>query len=338
MYQQALDQVSKQVPTKPMQSDMTRRRALAGLGAAGMILMLAGAACAETAVSVPDNSFPESVTSTRDGTLYVGSFNNGGVTKVAPGGKAEPLVKPGANGSRSTLGVLADENSGTLYVCSNDISGFGVAGPSETKGAWLKTFDLKTGEPKGSYALADAKSLCNDIVVGSDGTAYVSDSFTPNVYSLKPGGTALEVWATNPILAPAGKDGVGLDGIAIGADGNVYVTTFIPGKLFRIVMKDGKAGAVTELKTSRALDHADAMRAFGDGFLVIEGAGRLDKVTVNGDEAQIETIKDGLAEPVSVTLVGDTGWIAEGKLSYIIGDNKGKDPGPFTLKPVALSK
>jgi hypothetical protein len=25
-------------------------------------------------------------------------------------------------------------------------------------------------------------------------------------------------------------------------------------------------------------------------------------------------------------------------LSYIIGDNKGKDPGPFTIKPVALPK
>jgi len=54
--------------------------------------------------------------------------------------------------------------------------------------------------------------------------------------------------------------------------------------------------------------------------------------------AAIETVKDGLAEPVSVTQVGDIGWVAEGKLSYIIGDNKGKDPGPFTLKPVALPK
>jgi sugar lactone lactonase YvrE len=301
-------------------------------------LILAGAAQAQAPVGVPDKSFPESVTSTSDGTLYVGSFNNGGVTKVAPGGKPEEFVKAGANDSRSTLGVLADEKSGTLYVCSNDISGFGVPGPGSTKGAWLKTFDLKTGAPKGSFALADAKSLCNDIVVGSDGTAYVSDSFTPNVYSLKPGGTALEVWATSPALAPVGKDGVGLDGIAIGADGNLYVTTFIPGKLFKIAMKDGKAGEVTELKTSRVLDHADALRAHGDGLLVIEGAGRLDKVTVKGDEAQIETIKEGLAEPVSVTVVGNTGWVAEGKLSYIIGENKGKDPGPFNLQPVALSK
>ena len=86
------------------------------------------------------------------------------------------------------------------------------------------------------------------------------------------------------------------------------------------------------------LDHADALRAHGDGLLVIEGAGRLDKVTVKGDEARIETIKEGLAEPVSVTVVGNTGWVAEGKLSYIIGENKGKDPGPFKLEPVTLSK
>jgi len=321
MYQRALDQLSKQA-------------AIALVSA----VLLTGAAHAQSPVSIPDKSFPESVTSTRDGTLYVGSFNNGGVTKVAPGGNPEEFVKPGANGSRSTLGVLADEKSGTLYVCSNDLGHFGVAGPSDTKGAWLKTFDLKTGAPKGSFALADAKSFCNDIVVGSDGTAYVSDSVMPDVYSLKPGGTALDVWATNPMLAPVGKGGVGLDGIAIGADGNLYVTTFIPGKLFKIAMKDGKAGEVSELKTSRTLDHADALRAHGDGLLLIEGAGRLDKVTVKGEEAEIDTIKDGLAEPVSVTVQGNTGWVAEGKLSYIIGPNKGKDPGPFKLEPVTLSK
>jgi hypothetical protein len=259
------------------------------------------------------------------------------VTKVAPGGKAEQFIAPGANGSRSVLGLLADEKSGFLYVCSNDITGFGVPGPGDTKGAWLKTFDLKSGAPKGSFALADAKSLCNDIAVGSDGTAYVTDSFTPNVYSLKPGGTALEVFATDPMLGPA-KDGVGLDGIALGSDGNLYVTTYIPAKLFKIAVKDGKAGAVSELKPSRAIDHADAMRSFGGSLLLIEGNGKLDKVTVKGDDAEIETIKDGFDEPVSVTQVGDTGWVAEGKLSYIIGDNKTKDPGPFTLKPVALPK
>ncbi|HEY7844142.1 MAG TPA: hypothetical protein VID30_10730 [Bradyrhizobium sp.] len=324
-----------------IQGELLKSARLPALGLAGICLMLgtvfAGVARAETApIGVPDKSFPESVTSTSDGTLYVGSFNKGGVVKVTTDGKAEQLVKPGGNGSRSTLGVLADEKSGTLYVCSNDLSGLGVAGPGDARGAALKTFDLKSGAPKGSFPLTD-KSLCNDIVVGSDGTAYITDSLTPTLYSLKAGGSALEVFATNPALAPA-KDGVGLDGVAIGFDGNIYVNTYIPAKLFRIAVKDGKAGAVTELKPSRALDHADAMRAFGDSLLMIEGAGRLDKITVKGDEAQIETIQDGFTEPVSVTQVGNTGWVAEGKLSYIIGDNKGKDPGPFTLKPVTLSK
>ena len=46
------------------------------------------------------------------------------------------------------------------------------------------------------------RSMCNDIAVGPDGTAYVADTFTPNVLSLKPGGTALDVFATDPMLAP----------------------------------------------------------------------------------------------------------------------------------------
>jgi len=52
------------------------------------------------------------------------------------------------------------------------------------------------------------------------------------------------------------------------------------------------------------------MRTSGDSLLLIEGNGKLDKVTIKGDEAQIETIKDGFAEPVSVTQVGDTAWVA----------------------------
>jgi hypothetical protein len=145
------------------QGDLPGDRCAQALGTAGLILMLAvaasGVARAQTApVGVPDKSFPESVTSTSDGTLYAGSFNLGGVIRIAAGGKAEQFIKPGAGDSRSTLGVLADEKSGLLYVCSNDITGFGVPGPSDTKGAWLKVFDLAGGALKGSAAFRDPKS------------------------------------------------------------------------------------------------------------------------------------------------------------------------------------
>jgi len=50
----------------------------------------------------------ESVTSTKDGTLYVGSFNLGAVTKSRPAAKLS-VHQARAGDSRSTLGVLADE-------------------------------------------------------------------------------------------------------------------------------------------------------------------------------------------------------------------------------------
>jgi len=173
---------------------------------------------------VPDKSFPESVTSTNDGTFYAGSFNLGGVVMVKSGGKAEQFVKPGAGGSRSVLGVLADEKSGCFTPVPTTSPA--LASPAKRhQGGLAESLRSHQRHLEGhSAALPDPKALCNDIAVGSDGTAYITDSFTPNVYSLKPGGSALEVFATDPALAPA-KDGVGLDGIAFGSDGNLYVTT-----------------------------------------------------------------------------------------------------------------
>jgi len=166
----------------------------------------------------------------------------------------------------------------------------------------------------------------------ADGTAYVTDSFTPNVYSLRPGGNRAGGLGHGSTVG-AGKGWRRPRRHAFGADGNLYVNTYIPAALFRIAVKDGKAGAIAALKTSRPLDHADAMRSFGDSLLLIEGNGKLDKVTIKGDEAQVETIQDGFTEPVSVTQVGNTAWVAEGKLSHIIGDNKEKDPGHSRSSP-----
>ena len=107
-----------------------------------------------------DRAFPESITSAPDGTLYVSSLASGGVFRVRPEqSQAEPWIKPGAYDSRSTFGVLADMNSHTLWVCSNDASALGVPGPSSVKGSFLKGFDLRTGEGKISTALPGPRTL-----------------------------------------------------------------------------------------------------------------------------------------------------------------------------------
>ena len=295
------------------------------------------AAPARAEIALPgDHAFPESIASTVDGTLYVSSPGAGGVLRVEPGQAAKTWVAPGAYGTRSTFGVLADETSGMLWVCSNDISALGVAGPSTVKGAFLKGFDLKSGAGKVSAQLPGAKALCNDMAIAPDGSVLVTNSLAPEVLRLKPGGKTLEVWAQSPMFQPP-KQGAGLDGIVFGGDGNLYVDLFNDAKLFRIDVKDGAPGKVTELKPSRGLKLTDALRAAeGSSFLMIEGAGSLDRVTVDGDAAKVDTLKQGMDGPTGVTTVGTKAYVSEGQLPKLFGHPSGGPTLPFKVYEVPL--
>jgi streptogramin lyase len=292
-------------------------------------------------VTIPgDRAFPESITSTSNGTLYIGSLAGGGVMRVRPrSSRAELWIQPGAYDSRSTFGVLADEGSNTLWVCSNDASAMGVPGPGSAKGSSLKGFDLTTGVGKISASLPGTRTLCNDIAVGPDHAVYVTNTLAPQILRLNPGAKELEVWETDPRFEPPLKGG-GLDGIAFGSDGNLYVDTFTKGELFRVDVRNGAADGVTRLQTSRPLVLADGLRRLrGNAFLMIEGAGNLDDVTVHGDEASIETIQNGFAGPTGVTPVGNTAWVSEGQLGYLFDPTKkGQTPRlPFRIYGVDLS-
>ena len=93
-----------------VQGELLKSLCVRALGTAGLALILGivpgSLALAQTApVGVPDKSFPESLTSTKDGTLYAGSFNLGGVVKAAPGGKAEQFIKPGTASNECGAGI-----------------------------------------------------------------------------------------------------------------------------------------------------------------------------------------------------------------------------------------
>jgi hypothetical protein len=67
-------------------------------------------------------------------------------------------------------------------------------------------------------------------------------------------------------------------------------------------------------------------------LLLVEsgGAGRLARLNINGDSGQLTTLKEGFPDgPVSVAVVGTTGYVLEGQLDALFGPSK---PNP-TSKP-----
>jgi sugar lactone lactonase YvrE len=314
--------------------------ALAGALVSSALWMTAAAG--PPSIAVPgERAFPESITSTRDGILFVGRLGEGGIIRAdSRTGAAALFVAPGAAGSRSITGVLADEASGILWACSNDLSALGGPSGGRDRGAALKAFDLRTGAAKRSVSLPEPNSFCNDIAIDAGGAIYVTDSAHPTILRLLAGGARFEVFATDARFAPPQPNSAGLDGIASGSDGAMYVTTYAAGGFFRIAVEEGRAGRVIKLQ-GRALGLPDGLRPLGrNSFLLVEGAGTLDRVEVDGDRFRATPLRAGFHTPTSVTRVGSVVWVSEGQMPLFFDPaRKGESPTlPFRIYAVPLRK
>jgi len=275
---------------------------------------------------------PESVTSAKDGALYVGSIN-GTIYRAPPGGTtAEPFILPNAeNGLRSTYGVLADDKDGRLWVCSVANSFARTPGPQAP--SEVVAFELKTGRLIGRWPFPAPGGTCNDIAIAADGSAYATDTPGGRILRLARGGKALEVVTSNEQLK-------GIDGIAFAADGRMYINNVQKNQLWRVTLPRGGGAAELKLLTAdRKMEGPDGLRPIGGNrFLQAEGTGgRITVVTIEGDDAHIQVLREGLQSSPGVTLIGHTVYAVEGKINYLFDAQlRGKDPGPFKAIAIPL--
>ena len=310
---------------------LRHRLASTAIALAWCITATAALAAAPREIPLSDDLvFPESLTSTPDGTVILGSLGRPVIYRALPGAKtATPWITVTGSGKMSTLGVLADTRRNVLLVCVLREDPAGAPGRHTS----LAFFDLKTGAAAASYPLPGDNTLCNDVSIAPDGMLYVSDTLNGRVLRMQPGADDhLEIWL---------EDAAGLKGIdGLTFLGNTLYGTIIgPGRLVRLpITADGKPGAPVDLTLSQPLMRPDGLREAHGKLYVAEGAaGRISELTLDGDHATVRVLKDGYVTPTGVAPLGDVVWTAESKLLYRSDPKlKGQDPGPFSAFAVPI--
>ena len=266
------------------------------------LLVCSGAVAAEPklVVSTDPQSEPESVTVAPDGSLILSSASKPVIYRAAKGAsQAQVFIDAGAaERGVSFLGVLADASTSTLWACE-------IIGAGKERHSILRSFDLTSAASKSQWPLPGAINVCNDFAIGPDHALYVSDTLGSRIFRLRPG-------ASEPELLIEDRTLDGVDGITfLGSE--LYVNNVISNNLYRIPLDQaGKAGAPVQIWPDRPIKGPDGMRAHnGKLYLAENRNGRASMITINGDQAHVVTILDGLSQPTAIEPAGDTLWVGD---------------------------
>ncbi|MEV7183679.1 hypothetical protein [Kitasatospora sp. NPDC093102] len=273
----------------------TARRALATVVAAAALLGTAGAlpaaAAGRPAPAVISGHAPTLVPESGDWDaahhrFLLGSLRHGTVSAVGTDGRVRTLVDdPGT--LIEIAGLRIDPVHRRVLVTNLD-NGLGERSGAATQGklAGIGAYDLDTGRrifytDLAAVAADGGNHLANDIALGPDGTAYVTDSFAPVVYRVTPDGTA-SVLLRDPRLAAA-PGSYGLNGI-VHRDGRLVLGKWDDGTLWQVPVRDPAALRQVEVADGGALLHLDGLLGRPDGSI----AGVTNAFSGSGRDAEVE--------------------------------------------------
>lgn len=233
---------------------------------------------------------------------------------------ASAVMKKFSADSDGLLGVFALKISAdgkTLWATSSalpEMRGYTVADKGR---AFLAAYDLDTRRLRRTYPLpADGRDhVLGDFVLAADGSVFVSDSISPVIWRLTPGGAQLEKWLEHPGFKS-------LQGLVLSADGRaLYVSDYAQG-LWRItpatrdaVLLPGPAG--TNLRG------IDGLYSVSGGFIAVQNGvnpARVLRIALgtDGQPTGVSLLRSGHVAMSDIALgqvinghfnfIGNSGW------------------------------
>ena len=144
--------------------------------------------------------------------FFIGSIAQRKIIVTDAKGQARDFSSP-SDKLDNVLGLAINAARGHLYAVSTN--GFEESAQTERRNAVVR-YDLKSGSLRDRFAAPEAVQL-NDLAVTPDGTLYVTDSMSGTLFRKKPDEATLTRFGAAGALR-------GVNGIALGAKGTLYVT------------------------------------------------------------------------------------------------------------------
>lgn len=187
----------------------------------------------------------------------VGSFVSGDLMSIAPDGTATPFGKAGSN----VAGIEIDQSRNRVLAA--------VAALPNGQ-AKLAIHDLGTGAQLDVIDLGglvdEGELFSNDIAVGPDGTAYVTNTGAGVIYAVDLDGNP-SIFAEDPRFDAI--DGLGLNGIE--STGDTLLVGHTTGKIYQIPLDD--PSAPTEVAMANPLPGIDGIKLSADGSQLVAVSG-----------------------------------------------------------------
>jgi streptogramin lyase len=243
---------------------------------------------------------PENIALEPDGSADLTFAYTGEIGRVTPGGRTGVIARipVPADGDvpvvhrKLFLGGLVRAPGGDLYVAVS------------TGTAATGLYRVRPGAAPVRVAALPPSGFQNGVARDpASGDIFVADSFGSVVRRVSPRTGRVTDWATGELLAPAG--GFGANGVKV-HDGALWVSNLDRGTLVRFPLS-GAPGRVV----ASGLGPVDDFAFHGED--VIAAVNQENRViTVSGDRVRtILSISDGLANPTSVAVRGDTLYVAD---------------------------
>ena len=246
--------------------------------------------------------YPETVeVNPLTGKFLVSSLREGAVYEVGLDGSSRPLIRD--DRLTSVLGIAVDGGTGRLLVTTSDLgAGTRRSEKGPRKEAGLAIYDLATGRALHHVDLSGlvpgGEHLINGVAVDGAGNAYATDSFSPAIYKIDPGGVASVFLQDDAFKAK----GINLNGVAFHRGGFLLVVMKSTGALYRVPLADPRRFTKVALEGSFI---------GGDGLL-LTGANRL---------VLVANKTPGAATNAAFVIESDDDWVSAKVIESIpLGD------------------